>query len=187
MTTIGGQAGLAEVEAGRTVHVDLRASSTKNADVAIVVQSRAGKHRRNTSRLPVPMAFHSFNGWKASLFGDHHMHGPEGVRFYTRLKTITTRGHARPQRATSLEINNCHPTIEGPASFPKFGNEGAQPFSVAGGIWVISARRAVTGGCVGAVGCRRTDRRARGKSDAGMTIPGATEAAATNEAPRATL
>ncbi|MEQ8923962.1 MAG: CoA-acylating methylmalonate-semialdehyde dehydrogenase [Marinovum algicola] len=41
--------------------------------------------------IPVPMAFHSFGGWKASLFGDHHMHGAEGVRFYTRLKTITTR------------------------------------------------------------------------------------------------
>ncbi|CAO3401935.1 CoA-acylating methylmalonate-semialdehyde dehydrogenase [Azospirillum palustre] len=41
--------------------------------------------------IPVPMAFHSFGGWKRSLFGDHHMHGPEGVRFYTRLKTITTR------------------------------------------------------------------------------------------------
>jgi malonate-semialdehyde dehydrogenase (acetylating)/methylmalonate-semialdehyde dehydrogenase len=41
--------------------------------------------------IPVPMAFHSFGGWKASLFGDHHMHGPEGVRFYTKLKTITTR------------------------------------------------------------------------------------------------
>ena len=41
--------------------------------------------------IPVPMAFHSFGGWKASLFGDHHMHGSEGVRFYTRLKTITTR------------------------------------------------------------------------------------------------
>ena len=41
--------------------------------------------------IPVPMAFHSFGGWKASLFGEHHMHGPEGVRFYTRLKTITTR------------------------------------------------------------------------------------------------
>ncbi|MCW2306890.1 CoA-acylating methylmalonate-semialdehyde dehydrogenase [Rhodobium gokarnense] len=41
--------------------------------------------------IPVPMAFHSFGGWKDSLFGDHHMHGPEGVRFYTRLKTITTR------------------------------------------------------------------------------------------------
>ena len=41
--------------------------------------------------IPVPMAFHSFGGWKQSLFGDHHMHGAEGVRFYTRLKTITTR------------------------------------------------------------------------------------------------
>jgi malonate-semialdehyde dehydrogenase (acetylating)/methylmalonate-semialdehyde dehydrogenase len=41
--------------------------------------------------IPVPMAFHSFGGWKASLFGDHHMHGPEGVRLYTRLKTVTGR------------------------------------------------------------------------------------------------
>ncbi|MEM8570389.1 MAG: CoA-acylating methylmalonate-semialdehyde dehydrogenase [Pseudomonadota bacterium] len=41
--------------------------------------------------IPVPMAFHSFGGWKASLFGDHHVHGMEGVRFYTRLKTITSR------------------------------------------------------------------------------------------------
>jgi malonate-semialdehyde dehydrogenase (acetylating)/methylmalonate-semialdehyde dehydrogenase len=41
--------------------------------------------------IPVPMAFHSFGGWKRSLFGDHHMHGPEGVRFYTKLKTVTTR------------------------------------------------------------------------------------------------
>src|SRR5258708_19522318 len=41
--------------------------------------------------IPVPMAFHSFGGWKASIFGDHYMHGPEGVRFYTRLKTIPSR------------------------------------------------------------------------------------------------
>src|ERR1700761_5354757 len=41
--------------------------------------------------IPVPMAFHSFGGWKRSLFGDHAMYGPEGVRFYTRLKTITAR------------------------------------------------------------------------------------------------
>lgn len=41
--------------------------------------------------IPVPMAFHSFGGWKRSLFGDVHMHGMEGVRFYTRLKAITTR------------------------------------------------------------------------------------------------
>ncbi|ALI55298.1 CoA-acylating methylmalonate-semialdehyde dehydrogenase [Celeribacter marinus] len=41
--------------------------------------------------IPVPMAFHSFGGWKASIFGDHHMHGMEGVRFYTRIKTTTQR------------------------------------------------------------------------------------------------
>ena len=41
--------------------------------------------------IPVPMAFNSFGGWKRSLFGDHHMHGPEGIRFYTKLKTITSR------------------------------------------------------------------------------------------------
>ena len=41
--------------------------------------------------IPVPMAFHSFGGWKRSLFGDQSIHGPEGVRFYTKLKTITSR------------------------------------------------------------------------------------------------
>ncbi len=41
--------------------------------------------------IPVPMAFYSFGGWKDSLFGDHHIHGPEGVRFYTHAKAITTR------------------------------------------------------------------------------------------------
>ena len=41
--------------------------------------------------IPVPMAFHSFGGWKHSLFGDHHIYGPEGVRFYTRYKAVTQR------------------------------------------------------------------------------------------------
>ncbi|MEL6922091.1 MAG: aldehyde dehydrogenase family protein, partial [Pseudomonadota bacterium] len=41
--------------------------------------------------IPVPMAFHSFGGWKASIFGDHAMHGMEGVRFFTRIKTTTSR------------------------------------------------------------------------------------------------
>lgn len=41
--------------------------------------------------IPVPVAYYSFGGWKRSLFGDHHVHGMEGVRFYTRLKTITAR------------------------------------------------------------------------------------------------
>ena len=41
--------------------------------------------------IPVPMAFHSFGGWKNSLFGDLHVHGPEGVRFYTKQKAVTSR------------------------------------------------------------------------------------------------
>lgn len=41
--------------------------------------------------IPVPVAYHSFGGWKRSLFGDHSIYGPEGVHFYTRLKTITSR------------------------------------------------------------------------------------------------
>ena len=41
--------------------------------------------------IPVPVAYHSFGGWKRSLFGDHAIYGPEGVHFYTRLKTVTTR------------------------------------------------------------------------------------------------
>ena len=45
--------------------------------------------------IPVPMAFHSFGGWKHSLFGDHHIYGPEGVRFYTRYKAVTQRWPTR--------------------------------------------------------------------------------------------
>ncbi len=41
--------------------------------------------------IPVPMAFHSFGGWKRSLFGDHHAYGEEGVRFYTRYKSVMQR------------------------------------------------------------------------------------------------
>jgi malonate-semialdehyde dehydrogenase (acetylating)/methylmalonate-semialdehyde dehydrogenase len=41
--------------------------------------------------IPVPMAYYSFGGWKDSLFGEHHIHGPEGVSFYTRAKVVTSR------------------------------------------------------------------------------------------------
>jgi malonate-semialdehyde dehydrogenase (acetylating)/methylmalonate-semialdehyde dehydrogenase len=50
--------------------------------------------------IPVPMAFHSFGGWKRSLFGDLQVHGPEGVRFYTRLKTVTSRWPTAPRSAS---------------------------------------------------------------------------------------
>jgi malonate-semialdehyde dehydrogenase (acetylating)/methylmalonate-semialdehyde dehydrogenase len=41
--------------------------------------------------IPVPLAFHTFGGWKSSAFGDTNQHGPEGVRFYTKIKTVTSR------------------------------------------------------------------------------------------------
>ncbi|MFN8573799.1 MAG: aldehyde dehydrogenase family protein [Gemmatimonadaceae bacterium] len=41
--------------------------------------------------IPVPLAFYSFGGWKASAFGDQNQHGMEGVRFFTKLKTVTSR------------------------------------------------------------------------------------------------
>ena len=46
--------------------------------------------------IPVPMAYYSFGGWKSSLFGDAHVYGEDGVRFYTRAKVVTARWPARP-------------------------------------------------------------------------------------------
>ncbi len=54
--------------------------------------------------IPVPMAFHSFGGWKQSLFGDHAMHGIEGVRFYTKLKTVTSRWPKSIQKGPEFKI-----------------------------------------------------------------------------------
>ncbi len=52
--------------------------------------------------IPVPMAYHSFGGWKGSLFGDLHVHGPDGVRFYTRNKVVTRRWPDPSQRGVDL-------------------------------------------------------------------------------------
>jgi malonate-semialdehyde dehydrogenase (acetylating)/methylmalonate-semialdehyde dehydrogenase len=52
--------------------------------------------------IPVPMAYHSFGGWKDSLFGDLHVHGPDGVRFYTRGKVITRRWPDPSHRGVNL-------------------------------------------------------------------------------------
>ena len=46
--------------------------------------------------IPVPVAAYSFGGWKASLFGDTHIYGPEGVHFYTRGKVVTSRWDEAP-------------------------------------------------------------------------------------------
>lgn len=59
--------------------------------------------------IPVPIAFHSFGGWKRSLFGDHHIYGLEGVRFYTRLKTTTSRW---PAASKSMGSEFVMPTMK---------------------------------------------------------------------------
>jgi len=65
---------------------------TRDGDTARSFASRvqAGMVGINVP-IPVPMAYHSFGGWKRSLFGDMHIHGMEGIHFYTRLKTITSQ------------------------------------------------------------------------------------------------
>ena len=52
--------------------------------------------------IPVPMAYYSFGGWKASLFGDHHIYGRDGVHFYTRTKAVTSRWPDPSHRGVDL-------------------------------------------------------------------------------------
>ena len=54
--------------------------------------------------IPVPMAFHSFGGWKRSLFGPLHVHGADGVRFYTKMKTITSRWPSGIRKGTNFSM-----------------------------------------------------------------------------------
>ena len=54
--------------------------------------------------IPVPVGYFSFGGWKDSLFGDHHAHGPEGFRFYTKAKVVTTRW-PHQETAASASMN----------------------------------------------------------------------------------
>jgi malonate-semialdehyde dehydrogenase (acetylating)/methylmalonate-semialdehyde dehydrogenase len=75
--------------------------------------TRSGAHARRFERdievgmvginvpIPVPMAFFSFGGWKASLFGDLHVHGMEGVYFYTRSKVVTSRWPGGEEQGSS--------------------------------------------------------------------------------------
>jgi len=65
---------------------------TRDGDAArdFTVRVQAGMVGVNVP-IPVPVAYHSFGGWKRSLFGDHDIHGMEGVRFYTKLKAVTSR------------------------------------------------------------------------------------------------
>ena len=65
--------------------------------------------------IPVPMAYYSFGGWGASLFGDTHVHGAEGVRFYTRGKVVTSRFADPATRRTR------------PRAFRKIADHGGAP------------------------------------------------------------
>ena len=54
--------------------------------------------------IPVPLAFYSFGGWKQSMFGDHNQHGMDGVRFFTKLKTVTSRWPAGPSSGSEFTM-----------------------------------------------------------------------------------
>ena len=54
--------------------------------------------------IPVPVAFHTFGGWKRSGFGDLNQHGPDAFRFYTRTKTITTTWPKGPREGASFNM-----------------------------------------------------------------------------------
>ncbi len=63
----------------------------RDGDSARLRAGRAGGNGGRERSHSVPMAFHFFGGRRASLFGEHHMHGPEGERFFTKFRTLTQR------------------------------------------------------------------------------------------------
>ena len=74
-----------------TKTVNIAKHFTENAKIVIICVNVP---------IPVPVSYHSFGVWKRSLFGDHSIHGPDGVRFYTKLKTATvtwTEDNAGPE------------------------------------------------------------------------------------------
>ncbi|WP_127841590.1 CoA-acylating methylmalonate-semialdehyde dehydrogenase [Actinomyces wuliandei] len=79
---------------------------TSDGDAArqFVVDVEAGMVGVNVP-IPVPVAYYSFGGWKESLLGDHHIHGPEGVRFYTRGKVVTSRWARRGEKVGYVGMN----------------------------------------------------------------------------------
>ena len=76
---------------------------TRDGDLARTFANRvkAGMVGLNVA-IPVPLSFHSFGGWKRSIFGGFHIYGPEGVRFFTQVKTMTSRWPGSPQSGPDL-------------------------------------------------------------------------------------
>ncbi len=62
--------------------------------------------------IPVPLAYHTFGGWKRSAFGDSNIHGPEGVRFYTKIKTVTQRWPSLDAGAAVTDSSFIIPTMK---------------------------------------------------------------------------
>jgi malonate-semialdehyde dehydrogenase (acetylating) / methylmalonate-semialdehyde dehydrogenase len=83
---------------------------TSNGEAARTFQRRVSVGMIGVNiPIPVPMAFYSFGGWKDSLFGDRHMHGPEGVGFYTRAKVVTSRWpHVHDATGAQLNFPTAH-------------------------------------------------------------------------------
>ena len=78
---------------------------TRDGDIARTFANRvkAGMVGLNVP-IPVPLSFHSFGGWKRSIFGGYHVYGPEGVRFFTQVKTMTSRWPTGERSGPSLDF-----------------------------------------------------------------------------------
>ena len=92
--------------------------------------------------IPVPVAYHSFGGWKRSLFGDHSIYGPEGVHFYTRLKTVTTRWPAgiKSRRGVHLPEHELRARGRLVSHVSSCGLRGHPPLWGEGWTWLSGAR-----------------------------------------------
>lgn len=78
---------------------------TRNGDAARIFSARAEAGMIGVNvPIPVPVAFHSFGGWKRSIFGDHDVYGMDGVAFYTRIKTTTVRWPAGLAQGTGFAM-----------------------------------------------------------------------------------
>ena len=92
--------------------------------------------------VPVPMAFYSFGGWKDSLFGDKHVHGPEGVSFYTRAKVVTARWpHVEHAAGASFSLPDLDLTVVRPRRPPTLPRLGRTAVPLGGGAEHAGLRR----------------------------------------------
>jgi len=81
--------------------------------------------------IPVPVASHSFGGWKASIFGDSSIYGPDGIRFYTRPKVVTSRWPEPGPSTMELHFPTIAERSDGPGHAPREPGNGALTGKVA--------------------------------------------------------